>query len=67
MSTDNQKNGEEEVLLTCNVCMKEIPQSVAQSLEGPDYVQHFCGNDCYNKWLDQTPSESPPEDGAANK
>jgi hypothetical protein len=30
--------------------MKEIPQSVAQSYEGPDYVLYFCGNDCFDKW-----------------
>ena len=67
MSTDNHPHDEKGALLTCDVCMKEIPKSVAKSLEGPDYVQYFCGNDCYDKWLEQTPSEPPPEDGAANK
>lgn len=40
----------EEILLTCKVCMKEIPKSVAKSLEGHDYVYYFCGSDCFSKW-----------------
>ena len=40
----------EEKLLTCNVCMKEIPKSVAKSLEGHDYVYYFCGAECFVKW-----------------
>lgn len=39
-----------EATLHCDVCMKEIPGSVAQSLEGPDYVYHFCGPACYSRW-----------------
>lgn len=34
----------------CEVCMKEIPASVAQSFEGHDYVHHFCGLDCLGVW-----------------
>jgi len=40
----------EEGLVACEVCLKEIPRSVARSLEGPDYVYHFCGQKCYEKW-----------------
>lgn len=36
--------------LSCDTCLKEIPASVAQSLEGPDYVHHFCGPACYERW-----------------
>ena len=32
----------------CKVCSKEIPQSVAHTAEGADYVWHFCG-DCYKQ------------------
>lgn len=39
--------------LPCEMCMKEIPESVAQSYEGPDYVLYFCGNDCFDKWEHQ--------------
>lgn len=37
-------------LLDCNVCLTEIPRSVAQSLEGPDYVFFYFGPACYAKW-----------------
>ncbi|MBI3778240.1 MAG: AF1514 family protein [Gammaproteobacteria bacterium] len=40
----------EEGLVACEVCLKEIPRSVARSLEGPDYVYYFCGQQCYEKW-----------------
>ena len=42
---------EKEGSVACEVCLKEIPRSVARSLEGPDYVYHFCGQGCYEKWL----------------
>ncbi len=37
-------------LIACEVCLKEIARSVAQSHEGPDYVYYFCGAECYEKW-----------------
>lgn len=36
--------------VVCEVCLKEIPRSVAQSLEGAEYVYHFCGSECYAQW-----------------
>lgn len=49
-----------EPLLSCDICLKEIPASVAQSLEGPDYVHHFCGLECYERW--QVTHTPPDED-----
>lgn len=37
-------------VVQCEVCMKEVPQSVSQSFEGIDYVHHFCGLDCLGLW-----------------
>lgn len=37
-------------MIQCEVCLTEVPSSVAQSYEGPDYVHHFCGLDCFAKW-----------------
>lgn len=34
----------------CRVCGKEVPRDEAKSAEGEDYVVHFCGYDCYEKW-----------------
>ncbi len=39
--------------IACEVCLKEIPPSVDQSLEGPDYVYHYCGLECYEEWRRQ--------------
>lgn len=46
IKTDESEQG----LVSCEVCLKEIPRSVARSLEGPDYVYYFCGQQCYEKW-----------------
>ncbi len=48
--TNKRPDTEEEPILECDVCMKEIPRSVGESLEGPDYVHHFCGAECYEQW-----------------
>lgn len=49
----NGKPTAEEPALNCEVCLTEIPESVAQSLEGEDYVHYFCGSDCFEKWKTQ--------------
>ncbi len=53
----NSSDSEKKPALTCEVCMKEIPHSVAQSLEGSDYIHHFCGNECFSKWDKEKPDE----------
>jgi YHS domain-containing protein len=37
-------------LVACEVCLREIPKSVAECEEGRDYVYYFCGAKCYEKW-----------------
>ena len=37
-------------LVTCEICLKEIPVSEAKSEEASDYVAHFCGLECYAIW-----------------
>jgi hypothetical protein len=41
---------EEPRTIPCRTCVLEIPESVAHSLEGTDYVLHFCGLQCYALW-----------------
>ncbi|NOX43443.1 MAG: DUF3330 domain-containing protein, partial [Gammaproteobacteria bacterium] len=36
--------------VSCDVCLTHIPESVAQTMEGGDYIQHYCGLECYKKW-----------------
>lgn len=41
----------------CDVCMKEIPASEAKNAEVQDYMMHFCGLECYERWSKQTATE----------
>jgi hypothetical protein len=47
--------------VACQVCLKEIPKSVAESLEGPQYVYYFCGADCYEAWQTESAAQKPPK------
>ena len=40
-------------LVDCEVCLKEIPVSEANSEEARDYVVYFCGLECYARWRAQ--------------
>lgn len=53
MNGKNQEQPREDVLLKCDVCMKEVPVSEAKSAEASDYVAHFCGLECFEKWRKQ--------------
>jgi len=49
--TDKKKpRPAEERRVVCEVCLKEVPVSAAQSDEASDYVFYFCGSDCHAKW-----------------
>jgi hypothetical protein len=36
--------------VSCDLCMKEVPIDEANSFEAVDYVIHFCGLECFEKW-----------------
>jgi hypothetical protein len=40
-------------LVSCEICLKEIPVSEATVPEATDYFVHFCGLECYEKWKRQ--------------
>ena len=48
--------------VSCDVCLKEIPKSEAQSAEVQDYVLYFCGLECYQQWSQQREDEKPSTD-----
>jgi hypothetical protein len=61
MTDDAKKPGEEPAgrpALSCRVCMKEIPGEVEHTLEGQEYVAHFCGLDCYRAWHEARGSDA---------
>lgn len=47
--TEQQKPAMPEQV-SCEICMKEVPKTVAMNAEGGEYVLYFCGLDCYQKW-----------------
>ena len=63
MAPKNANSGEAKIstcdpdkqaeVVQCDVCLTEVPVSVAKNVEGLDYVHYFCGLDCLQTWLDQ--------------
>jgi len=45
----NQHSSEEQ--LACEVCLKEIPDTVHANAEADEYVSHYCGLECYQQWV----------------
>ena len=40
-------------LVSCEMCLKEVPRSEAAVPEATDYVLYFCGLECYQQWKEQ--------------
>jgi hypothetical protein len=55
MNTQTDVNKHE--LLSCDVCIKEVPVSNGKVLEIDDYVMYFCGLECFDKWHKQAEHE----------
>ncbi|MCK4950749.1 MAG: DUF3330 domain-containing protein [Gammaproteobacteria bacterium] len=55
--TDTSKNVDTD-LVKCEICLKEVPKSEAKVAEAQEYVMHFCGLDCYDKWQKKSESEA---------
>lgn len=46
-----------EQQIACSVCRKEIPLSAAFTPQGEDYIEYFCGLECYEQFVAaQSPS-----------
>ena len=45
------KKPSDDILLSCEVCLEELPASGAKSEEVEEYIYYFCGPDCYKEWL----------------
>jgi len=58
MSTLKRPVPEEPSVISCNVCLAEIPSSVANSHEANEYAQHFCGLECYLEWKKLHPEQA---------
>lgn len=40
-------------VLSCAVCLKEVPADAIAVTDAQDYVLHFCGLDCLDAWQKQ--------------
>jgi len=40
-------------VVSCEVCLKEVPVTEAKVAEAADYFAHFCGLECYEQWKKQ--------------
>lgn len=49
-------NPAETERVACDVCLKEVPITEAVVPEATDYVAHFCGLECYEKWRKTLPA-----------
>lgn len=45
-------------LVACEICLKEVPKSEAQSAEARDYMAYFCGLECYEEWIREKTREA---------
>ncbi|MDH5325033.1 MAG: DUF3330 domain-containing protein [Gammaproteobacteria bacterium] len=56
---DNKPKPKEPDLVACEICLEEIPVSASIHQEADEYVQHYCGIECYSQWKrQQHPLES---------
>ena len=58
----NKMTPKEPEHVSCDICMKEVPIDEANSFEAVDYVVHFCGLECYEKWRSKKQSEQKSND-----
>jgi hypothetical protein len=45
-----EDNKNEIKIVKCNSCASEIPETVAMTMEGLEYVMYFCGQACFDHW-----------------
>jgi hypothetical protein len=57
----NKSENPTQELVSCEVCLKEIPRSVGRSQEGSDYVLYFCGDNCFVEWQKGQPEAGRPD------
>ena len=43
----------DELIISCEQCMAEVPSSAATNDEAAGYFSHFCGLECYQDWQKQ--------------
>jgi len=49
----DKKDMIDEASIECAICLEEIPGSTAKGSDAQDYMQYYCGIDCYKEWQDK--------------
>jgi hypothetical protein len=53
-SESSRSVNEPDAPIPCSICQREIPLSAALWRESSDYVEHFCGLECYDRWRNRS-------------
>jgi hypothetical protein len=48
-------------LVSCSVCLKEIPADSAMTPQVEDFVMYFCGLECYEKFAAESQQKAAPK------
>ncbi len=67
VAQDSGDNADLTETISCDVCLKEIPPSVAKSLEGSELMVNFCGIECHDKWIHQEQDKNNKKSGSDKK
>jgi hypothetical protein len=51
-------NASESTTTSCCVCCEEIPLDAAFTPEGAEYVEHFCGLECFQRFQARASTET---------
>jgi hypothetical protein len=57
---------DQDEIVACDVCFKEVPVSELKSNEASDYIHYYCGLECFAKWRAQDEKQIPGEYGGAD-
>ncbi len=57
-------NANDPTATSCCVCSKEIPLDAAFTPEGAEYVEHFCGLECYQRFQARAKAVNETSDGS---
>ena len=55
---NSDEKGNDDGLIACEICLKEVPKSEANVVEAQEYVHHFCGANCYQQWHEEASKHS---------
>jgi hypothetical protein len=63
---NNPTDPNADSLVQCSICRKEVPKDAALMPEGAEYIEHFCGTECYDQYFAEH-SEAAPASQPAGK